>query len=529
MDLNKLSIEARTRNQWEAIDLGILLGKRLWRPLFVSWAIPVFTTYLILVLVFSISSLWPYFIIWWLKPLWDRLPLYIASRALFGEDVSAKDALRNILPIYKLDILPWITYRRFSFTRSLSMPVTVLEGLKSEARQKRMLTITRTDTDSASWLTIICLHVEQFIALAVFSFVIMLVPSEFQWNFLSLIVDEQELSAFALSFISLLTMCLVAPFYTAAGFCLYINRRIHLEAWDVEIRFRHLAGQHTINDKEETVRKNSSPNTTSLSSALLLCLALAFSGFSAEQVHAKDIAETKPVLVGSPKEKIHQILNGEEFHQMETTGSWKLKEADEKDPDKVPDWFIAFIEWLEEVFKSDDTETDEDDNFSWSGLLTLANIIEFLIWAAVISIIGYLLYQFRDHLPSFRSPEKIPDENEPPKVLFGLDVRKENLPDDIPTEVLALWKKDDQRGALSLLYRATLARLMHSHNVKFRESYTEGECLRVAKEHIEQGTYDYLADITYCWQNLAYGHISPQPNLIIDLCNRWGGVFDHEE
>jgi hypothetical protein len=28
------------------------------------------------------------------------------------------------------------------------------------------------------------------------------------------------------------------PFYVAAGFCMYLNRRVELEAWDIEQAFR---------------------------------------------------------------------------------------------------------------------------------------------------------------------------------------------------------------------------------------------------------------------------------------------------
>ncbi len=31
----------------------------------------------------------------------------------------------------------------------------------------------------------------------------------------------------------------VEPFYVAAGFAMYLNRRVELEAWDVEQELRH--------------------------------------------------------------------------------------------------------------------------------------------------------------------------------------------------------------------------------------------------------------------------------------------------
>ena len=39
-----------------------------------------------------------------------------------------------------------------------------------------------------------------------------------------------------------LTIGFVEPFYVAAGFALYLNRRAELEAWDIEQEFRRAFG-----------------------------------------------------------------------------------------------------------------------------------------------------------------------------------------------------------------------------------------------------------------------------------------------
>jgi hypothetical protein len=36
---------------------------------------------------------------------------------------------------------------------------------------------------------------------------------------------------------------LVGPIYAAAGFTLYLNRRIELEGWDIELKFRRLTAR----------------------------------------------------------------------------------------------------------------------------------------------------------------------------------------------------------------------------------------------------------------------------------------------
>ncbi len=40
-----------------------------------------------------------------------------------------------------------------------------------------------------------------------------------------------------------LTIGFLEPFYVAAGFALYLNRRAELEAWDIEQEFRRAFGE----------------------------------------------------------------------------------------------------------------------------------------------------------------------------------------------------------------------------------------------------------------------------------------------
>ena len=68
------------------------------------------------------------FIFWWLKPAYERLPLYILSKALFGETPTLKQALREWPRLLKPQLLASLTWRRLSFSRSFLMPVVQLEG-----------------------------------------------------------------------------------------------------------------------------------------------------------------------------------------------------------------------------------------------------------------------------------------------------------------------------------------------------------------------------------------------------------------
>ena len=83
MRLSDATVVIRPRSTWEAMDLGVLLSQRHRRLLMTSWA-------LVTLPVFALLSwgLWDspdlaVFIFWWLKPAFERLPLYILSKAMF--------------------------------------------------------------------------------------------------------------------------------------------------------------------------------------------------------------------------------------------------------------------------------------------------------------------------------------------------------------------------------------------------------------------------------------------------------------
>jgi len=245
MDLSQLGIVARERTPWEAVDLGILLARKWYRPLVIGWLLPSLIVFVAFSVLFH-EWLWLGMLItWWLKPLWDRVPLFMASRALFGETITAKGVLRAWLGFTKKDGFAWLTWRRFSPTRAFDMPVTVLEGISGEARQKRLRVLHINTSGAATWLTIVCVHVELAIILGGIGLIYLFIPDEVDFSLWVFLGSEERFTEILLNLMTYVAMVLVAPFYTLAGFALYISRRITLEGWDIELRFRQLADRQS--------------------------------------------------------------------------------------------------------------------------------------------------------------------------------------------------------------------------------------------------------------------------------------------
>ncbi len=539
MNLSRISIEARLRTPWEAVDLGFVLARQWWKPLFLSWFIPSAILYSVLSIVLYQYNWLAILIVWWLKPLWDRAPLYIASRALFGESTPWRDLLRILPSLYNREIFPWLTWRRFSLTRSFDMPVTVLEKLNGHQRQARLRVLHHTSANAATGLSLVCTHLEALISIGAIALFGLMIPEELNIDFLGLLMDENDVVTHISNLLSFIAMSLIAPFYTIAGFTLYISRRIELEAWDIEIRFRHLASQHNPSPvKAENNGRKIATNllTIILSLCFFVTLLMPLSSYAEHSIDSSK--ESLPASIDSntldkhsdvetplqAKALIDNILTGDDFHKNDSSKSWRLKKRNSDDPEAelLPEWIIKIIEFFENhqsVF--DLIKSIASDS---------ARLIAFILWVLAISLTIYFIYRYRDYLRQFipyQSNAKELISN--PSALFGLDVSHESLPANIPEQVQRLWYGNEYRAALSLLYRATLSTLIHKKGFTFYDGYTESECQAVVKQAGDDQLGGFMTQLTYCWQQLAYGHRLPDSQQIDLLCQHWRELFDDEE
>jgi hypothetical protein len=243
MQLEKLTAVVRPRLPWEAVDLGFTMVRHWWLPVFASWFMVALPVALVLNLVFQ-DRLWlAAFITWWLKPLFDRLPLHIVSRALFGASPSITDTLRALPSLLVTTrLLSTLTLRRFDMARSLNLPVWQLEGLRGAQGRARTRVLRKNTRGIAVGLTLACLHLEFAIYLTLYGLLFLMLPESVELDFISFFDPQTQLRGFAVlsNLFALLAMSIIEPFYVAGGFALYLNRRTHLEGWDIELAFRRL-------------------------------------------------------------------------------------------------------------------------------------------------------------------------------------------------------------------------------------------------------------------------------------------------
>src|SRR5690606_25670107 len=117
--------------------------------------------------------------------LFERPLLMILSQGVFGVDLTTREVLRATPRLFFTQLVSSLTWRRFSFTRSMDLPVIQLENLRGWERRERLNVLHRVDSGPASWLTIIGVHVESFVMLACVALLAILIPAEVSagmWN-----------------------------------------------------------------------------------------------------------------------------------------------------------------------------------------------------------------------------------------------------------------------------------------------------------------------------------------------------------
>jgi len=510
MRLSDATVVIRPRTTWEAMDLGVLMSQQHRRLLMTSWAIITLPVYLLLALLLWDSPSLVVFLFWWLKPAFDRLPLYILSKALFGETPTLRQALRQWPALLKPQLFASLTWRRFSLSRSFLMPVVQLEGLAGEARQQRLQVLLQRNRGAAQWLTIIGVHLETALWFGLMALFYLFVPQqvEVEWDWQMLIAAaENDWLWFEhlINFLYPLLLIVWEPIYVACGFSLYLNRRTILEAWDIELVFRRLRQ-----------RLNGVAPVLMLLALTLLPLA------PPAGADEENIGPDSPRLLNQPltseasRDSIQAVLDAPPFKNPQTVTRYRFGE-ETTETDEAPE-AKSDLGWLKALFK-------------WLGSQRYdiaAALIQVVLWACLVGAIVWLAWRYRERLNGLvdRRPTKRPQpvDRAAPVQMFGLDIREESLPEDVATRAEQLWSSNP-REALGLLYRALLSRLHHDFKLPLKASDTEGQVLQRIEQLQQQDLSGFSANLTRHWQNIAYGHRAPPPHLQQELCDAWRGLF----
>ena len=508
MELEKVTAEIRPRTAWEAIDLGISLVRAHALSLLKGWMASAYP-FCLVILALSWNSLgWGVFLIWWLKPVFERVALHPLSRSLFGEHPTWRDTMK-VLPselrknktlvlmgvvlavigaligmmddrearagmssILGLTMIGLFFYRS-GLSRSLILPVKYLEGLDGARSKSRMQVLSLRSSGSAVSLTFICLLMELGLFASQLWFFYMMLPEGVEMGAVFFTdgwfdIDTEALPKWlwmmlALFYLNALTI--VAWFYTGGGFGLYVNTRTWTEGWDIELKFKGL-GQRLG----------------------LILIALCLIG-SAPTLEAN----------GEVNVAAEQVLAGEEF-EVKTREVFK----DQKGEDQ-------------------DDEQEGDSRSSDYGIGIFAGIGNMLFWGIMTVLVGGVIWVIIRNLHLFGKgePRGLHEAAKKVKTVAGMNVEPENLPPHLLQVARGLWDDGRHQEALGLLYRGAISSLMTHGLVEIEESDTEMDCLQRVLAKGEVANASYFKTLTGAWMSQAYAKRLPDDEVLAQLWGQW--------
>jgi hypothetical protein len=439
---------------------------------------------------------------WWLKPLFDRVPLYVLSRAVFGAVPGTVQTLRSPQVWARGQLVAWLSWRRLDPGRAIKLPVDLLEGPRGRTRGERIRVLQQAVLSPAWALAGVGLHLELalFLALAALGPLLWAPTASMLPDTLREVADvffaaPPPWAQVCVNAAIWAATSVIEPFHVGAGFGLYLSRRTQLEAWDVELAFRRLAER-----------------AQALAGGALLVVLLALPAspaFAAARLREAPATVRVDELLGTHyraddgafSRSIDRAYADPDLAPTRQVESWVRRDRDRRESQEVramPAWLRAF-----------------------GQLFGAAS--EYGMWLVVGALLGLLLWKLPKWLPWVR--DLAVREQAPTPVVEHADAHVEPLPDDVPAAVRRLWAQGEARAALALLYRASVERLALALGRPLPPGATEAECLRRARALPDAAARAAFDQVVRAWQGAAYGHRLPDPAAFDALVAGWARDF----
>ncbi|RPJ35014.1 MAG: DUF4129 domain-containing protein [Verrucomicrobiaceae bacterium] len=474
MRLDEVTAEIRPRSDWEAVDLGFALVRRdFWRCFSAWWLAVLVPTAATAWWLWERPMLW-LLLFWWWKPAGSRMVLFELSRRLFGERPAWSRSLKEIPRAWTRRFFHRFILGRLSPWLPVTLAVEDLEGLRGRAHKQRRQQLARRGEGVVMWIYLIADLAACWFGLAILMLAGMFIPEgqDGAWQMALESWDPSnptEIPPLILRVVAvcvMLAMSLTDVFVTGAGFGIYLNNRTWLEGWDVELALKRLARR--------------------LGGVALLgmLLALVWLPQTSRADEAADPAQVIRAVKMDADFKVHTVI---ERIPKGRENRWNLN-------------------WLRLGGAAE-----------WLGKALVCVVV-----ASLLAALAWLLWTHR-HLFRIRGTggAKTAGENLTARVVVGLEVSPETLPEDVPSAALALWRQGRHPEALGLLYRAAISRVIETARVEIRESDTEGDCLRRVEQAGAAAQPDYFRGITGAWTRMAYAGRPPEDVEVEALCRQW--------
>lgn len=499
MEIERISVVLRLRSARESVDLGAAMLRRHARPIFTAWFIASLP-FLAMAIALEqwLGKPWlPLLFLWWLKPVFARIPLYVVSRAVFAEAPDWRGALRGTLAWGLKGLPAWLTIRRFDPRRCVLQPIVYLEGLDRGERSRRWRVFGRGVEGPGTGLTLTCTMFELVLALSLLLFLPMFVPAELwesYWFNAGFLRAMPHWLSVPLIVAYYLGMSVAEPLCTTGGFALYLGRRTELEAWDVDLAFRRLRNRLL---------------TTATTAILLIATC-----FATSTAHAADAPRGgKPDAVKVSVESAFPVPKPGADQRMNDVSAKVL--ADPLLGGKTRAWH-----WVPKHPRAPKPEeitpgkSIEQGDFAGVGL-ALKGLLLALLVAAVVWLAWFALRRW----PSRRGDPAVARTTAPSAVQeTEVEVA---VPKGFGEQVHVLWRSGSRREALALLYRGTVERMAARLDEPVHPDATEADAIAGARRLDDDDAGRRAIRIVRTWQYAAYANRYPSDEELAVLLGGW--------
>ena len=515
------TITLRARQHWQAVDLGLALVREHSLMLYGSWLLLTFPIALLLAIGLH---RWPFAVLaafWWLKPLYERLPLLYLSKVVFGERLTPGALARLFVGSLRVQLFATLVWRRFSLARSMDQPIALLEGATGGRRRARLQVLHRQAGFYAAMLTVLLSNLEAALSFGNQIVIVMLLPGGLdKLTWAKLIQDNLGVWPYFLA------VWMVGPVFAACGFSLYINRRCELEGWDIEVGFRRLAAR---------LRNGA---------LVLCCAAVGLSMLPADGYAAANNAGSASVVpsestsaLGHPRSSVAVLRADQPPQNVQSKSATAASSAAESrrliarvlGSDKFHKLdSIRTPAFLEDLFHDPDKEVNTEIPQWLRGLLrNFVDVVWWVAWAVVISLIAWLAFRYRYWLAELVGRRPPPRDVEIPLggVVAGVQLSAANIVLDSADKANALWVNGEARAATAMLLRLTLVSLVRHYGCVFAHGDTELDCTRRVSASQAPARAAFFRRLIDAWQDVAYAHRAPSAETFAALLSDYRGVI----
>ncbi|MCL2442664.1 MAG: hypothetical protein FWD13_04275 [Treponema sp.] len=467
---NTMSAYLKRKEIREAADTGLLLWKENFLLFLPFFAIPFW------VCAFSLRIILPdnlmllsWFFIWLLKPLFDRLILHVISIRFFEKNAGLKRLCRGLGRSLWRGLIGDLLWRRFSPLRSAMMPVRVLEyNIKTGSGiSQRKKNLKKGGIGYCSLLTVWGIAVE--IALLAGEILFVIAMAELISKGMIASVGNLPNVMIFIYAAWCFNYMLVETIYVCMGFSIYINSRIIIEGWDIEIFFRNFAKKH----------KNKINNVL-LIVIIFTCLFMPVKGYAYDD-HV-------------PLDELQVILDSPEFGSEEDTWGIRLKKP---------------------IQLNNDMEFDMDRMSRVRQIIAL--IFRFIIIGSIAGLIFFLIQYLRKTGKSSSGRIK----NVTKKIQHkkhGEDIKQ------LLDKAFEFYKKGEIRLAWGYCTAAVIQSWTSYKSIVFPPNATESDCLNIVNLKAAGSPEAFTFNtIIKNWIYLAYaGRLPPEGSFeeAAALCDR---------